>query len=103
MEIAAEPMSPSGSPSAADWVAISITAVSETSITTSAVVASAAIAIALANNDDHPRNEHDIDNCLHDDGHDDVIIDNGLTSLALHRLSALLTAAINVDVCPEGQ
>jgi hypothetical protein len=80
MAIAAEPSSPSGPPLAADWAAVSIAAALETSITTSAIVASAAVAVAVANNEDHPQDGHDIDDCLHDDGHDDVIVDNGLTS-----------------------
>jgi hypothetical protein len=79
MAIAAEPLSPSGPPSAADLAAISISAALETSVTASAVVASAAIAIAVANGDNHPRNRHDVDNCLHDDGHNNMIINNSLT------------------------
>ena len=70
----------SGPPSAADWAAFSVAAASETSVTASAVVAFAAIAVAVANDDDHPRNGHDVGNCLHDDGHDDAIVDNSLTS-----------------------
>jgi hypothetical protein len=77
--IAAEPSSPSGPPSAADWAAVSVAAASETSVTASAVVASAAVAVAVANDDDHPRDGHDVDDCLHD-GHEDVIVDDGLTS-----------------------
>jgi hypothetical protein len=79
MAIATEPSSPSGPPSAADWAAVSIPAVSEKSVTASAVVASTTVAVAVANNNDHPHDGHDIDNCLHDDGHDSVIVDNGLT------------------------
>jgi hypothetical protein len=79
MAIAAEPSSPSGPPSAADWAAISIAAASETSITASAVVASTTVAIAVANDDDHPCNGHDVNDCLHDDGNDNVIADDGLT------------------------
>ncbi len=80
MAIAAEPSSPCGPPSAADWAAVSVAAASETSITASAVVASAAIAVAVANDDDHPRDGHGVNDCLNDDGHDDVIVDDGLTS-----------------------
>jgi hypothetical protein len=80
MVIAAEPLSPSGPPLAADWAAISIPAALETSVTASAVVASAAIAIAVTNDDNHPCDGHGVNDCLHDDGHDDLIIDNGLTS-----------------------
>jgi hypothetical protein len=80
MAIAADPLLPSGPPSAADWAAISIAAALKTSVTASTVIASAAIAVAVANNNNHPHNGHDIDNCLHDDGHDDMIVDNGLTS-----------------------
>ncbi len=79
MAIAAEPLSPSGPPSAADWAAVSVAAASETSVTASAVVASAAIAIAVAKDNDHPHDGHDVDDCLHDDGHDDVIINDSLT------------------------
>ncbi len=79
MAIAAEPSAPSGPPPAADWAAVSITAASETSVTTSAVVASAAIVLAVTNDDDHPCNRHDVNNCLHD-GHNDVIVDDGLNS-----------------------
>ncbi len=69
MTIAAEPSSPSGPPSAADWAAVSVAAASATSVTAAAVVASAAVAVAAAKDDDHPR-----------DGHDDMIVDDGLTS-----------------------
>jgi hypothetical protein len=75
MAIAAEPSSPSGLPLAADWVAISIAAALETSVTTSAVVASAAVAVAVAINDNHPHNGHNVDNCLHDDGHPAMLED----------------------------
>jgi hypothetical protein len=84
MAIAAELLSPSGPPSAADWVAISVPAALETSITASTVVASTAIAVAvaiavsIAKDDDHPCNGHDVDDCLHD-GNDNMIVDNGLT------------------------
>ncbi len=74
MAIAAEPSSPSIPPSAADWAAISVAAASETSVT-----AFATVAITVANKDDHPRDGRDINDCLHDDGHDDVIVDDGLT------------------------
>ena len=80
MTIAAEPLSPFCPPSSADWAAISVAAALETSVTASAIVASAVVAITVANDDDHPQDGHDIDDCLHDDGHDDVIVDNGLTS-----------------------
>jgi hypothetical protein len=53
--------------------------VSETSITASVVIASTTVAIAVANNDDHPCNGHDINNCLHDDGHNNLIVKDGLT------------------------
>ncbi len=79
MVIAAEPSLPSGPPSAADWAAISIAAASETSITTSTIVASTAVAIAVTNAANHLRDGHDVNDCLHDDGHDDVIVNNGLT------------------------
>jgi hypothetical protein len=79
MAIAAEPLSPSGPPSAADWAAISIAAALETSVTASAVVASTAVAVAVPNAADHPRDGHNVDNCLHDDGHDDMVVNNGLT------------------------
>jgi hypothetical protein len=59
MAIAAELSSPSGLPSAADWAAVGGAAASETSVTASDVVASAAIAIAIADDDDHPRDGHD--------------------------------------------
>jgi hypothetical protein len=75
MVITAEPSLPSGPPSAADWVAISIAVALETA---SAVVASTAVAIPVTNNNDHPCNGHNVDDCLHD-VHDDVIIDDGLT------------------------
>jgi hypothetical protein len=73
MAITAEPSLPSGPPSAAAWAAVS-------SVTASAVVASAAVAVAVANDDDHPHDGHNVDDCLRDDGHDDVIVDDGLTS-----------------------
>jgi hypothetical protein len=79
MAIAAEPSLPSSLPSVADWAAVSVAAALETSITASTVVASAAIAVAVANDDNHPCDGHDVDDCLHDDGHDDVIVDDGLT------------------------
>ncbi len=79
MVIAAEPLSPSGPPLAADWAAISIAAALETSATASAVVASTTVAIAVANAANHPRDGHDVYNFLHDDGHDDVVVNNGLT------------------------
>jgi hypothetical protein len=78
MAIAAEPSSPSGPPLATDWVAVSIAAALETSVTASALVASATVTIAVTNEDNHPCNRHDVDNCLHD-GHDNMIVDNGLT------------------------
>jgi hypothetical protein len=79
MVIAAEPLPPSVPPSAADWAAAGVAAAPETSVTASAIIASTAIAITVANNDDHPRNGHNVDDCLHD-GHDNVIVDDGLTS-----------------------
>ena len=69
MAIAAEPLSPSGPPSA-----VGCAAALETSITASAVVISAAI----ANDDDHPCVGHYVEDCLHD-GQGDVIVDDGLT------------------------
>ncbi len=68
MAIAAEPSSPSGPPSAADWAAVSFAAASATSVTAATVIASAAVAVAVAKDNNHPR-----------DGHDDVIVDDGLT------------------------
>jgi hypothetical protein len=79
MAIAAEPSSQSGPPSAADWAAVSVAAASETSVTASAIIASATVAVAVANDDNHPHDGHNIDDCLHD-GHDDVIVDDGRTS-----------------------
>jgi hypothetical protein len=79
MAITAEPSLPSGPPSAADWAAVSVAAAMETSVTASAVIASAPIAIAVTNDDNHPRDGHDVNNCLHDDGHNDMIVDDGLT------------------------
>jgi hypothetical protein len=96
MAIAAEPSSPSGPPSAADWAAVSVAAASETSVTASAVVASAAVAVAVANDDDHPRDGHDVDDCLHDDGHDDVIVDDGLTS-------SCSPSVVRLNVRPRGR
>jgi hypothetical protein len=78
MAIAAELSSPSGPPWAADWVAVSIAAVSETSVTTSAIIASTTVAVTVANDNDHPHDGHDVNDCLHD-GHDNVIVDDGLT------------------------
>jgi hypothetical protein len=60
-------------------VAISAAAALETSITASIIVASAAVAVAVTNDNDHPRNGHDVNDCLHDDGHNDMIVDTGLT------------------------
>jgi hypothetical protein len=51
MAIAAEPLLPSGPPSVADWVAISVAVASETRVTAATLVASAAIAAAITNND----------------------------------------------------
>ena len=48
MAIAADSSSPTGPPSAADWVAASVAPASETSVTASAVVASAPIATVAA-------------------------------------------------------
>ena len=48
MAIAAESSSPTGPPSAADWVAIGVAAASEMSVTAAAVVASAAVAVCHA-------------------------------------------------------
>ncbi len=78
MAIAAELSLPSGPPSATDWAAVSIAAALETSVTASAIVASAAVTIAVANDNDHPPNGHNVDNFLHD-GHNNVIVDNSLT------------------------
>ncbi len=66
MAIAAEPSSPSSPPSAADRAAVGGAAASETSVTASAVVASApvAIAIAIADDDNNPRDGHDADDCI---------------------------------------
>jgi hypothetical protein len=78
--IAAEPSLPSGPSLATDWAAIGVAAALETSITASAVVASATVPVTTANDDDHPHIGHSVDDCLHDDGHNDVIVDDGLTS-----------------------
>jgi hypothetical protein len=51
MAIAAELLSPSGPPSAADWAAVSIPAAAEMSILAAAIVASAAVAITSDDND----------------------------------------------------
>jgi hypothetical protein len=80
MGIAAEPSSPSGAPLAADWAAVSVAAALETSVAAAALVASASVTVAITNNDDHPRNGHDVDDCLHD-GYEDVIVKNGSPSL----------------------
>ena len=48
MAIAADSSSPTGPPSAADWVAASVAAASETSVAAAAVVASAPIAVVAA-------------------------------------------------------
>jgi hypothetical protein len=74
MAIAAKPLSPSGPPLAADWVAVSVAAALETRVDAAAVVASAAITVT--NNDDHPCDGNDLDNCLHD-GYEEVIVDDG--------------------------
>jgi hypothetical protein len=58
MAIAAEPSLPSGPPLAGDRAAVGGAAASETSITASAVVATTAITIAIADDDDHPRDGH---------------------------------------------
>ncbi len=79
MAIAVEPSLPSGPPLAADWAAVSIAAALKTSGTTSTVIASAAVAVTVVNDDNHPCDGHDVNDCLHD-GHDDVIVNNGLTS-----------------------
>jgi hypothetical protein len=96
MAIAAEPSSPSGPPLAADWAAVSVAAALETSntastVVASAVVASAAAAVAVANDDDHPRDGHNVNNCLHYDGHNDMIVNNGITS------SCSLSVVLPVD------
>jgi hypothetical protein len=69
MAIAAELSSPSGPPSAADWAAVSIAAALATSVTAATIVASAAVALAVAKDKNHTCN-----------GHDGVIINDGLTS-----------------------
>jgi hypothetical protein len=79
MVIAAELSSPSCPPSAADWAAVSIAAASETSVTASAIVAFATVAVVVTKEDDHPRDGQDVNNCLHDDEHDNVIVNDGLT------------------------
>jgi hypothetical protein len=61
MAIAAEPSSPFGPPSAANRAAVGGAAASETSVTASAVVTSAAIAIAIADDDNHPHDGHNVD------------------------------------------
>ncbi len=61
MAIAAEPSLPTGLPSVADRAAIGGAAALETGITASTVVASAATAIAIADDDDHPHDGHDVD------------------------------------------
>jgi hypothetical protein len=76
MEITAKPSLPSGPPSAADWVAISIATALETRVNAATIIASAAVAVAVTNNDDHLCNGHDVNNPLHD-GYEDVIINNG--------------------------
>jgi hypothetical protein len=48
MAIAAEPLSPSGLPLAADWAAVSIAAALETRVNASTGIASTAVAIAVA-------------------------------------------------------
>jgi hypothetical protein len=50
MAIAAEPLLPSGSLFAVDWVAISIAAALETRVNASAGIASATVAVAVTNN-----------------------------------------------------
>jgi hypothetical protein len=74
MVIAAKPLLPSGSPSAADWAAVSIAAASERRVGAATIVTSAAIAVT--NDDDHSCNGHDVNDHLHD-GHEDVIVDDG--------------------------
>jgi hypothetical protein len=80
MAIAAKPLSPSGSTSAADWAAVSVAAALETRVDAAAVIASAAVTITATNDDDHPCDGHDVDNRLHD-GYEDVIVDDGPPSL----------------------
>jgi hypothetical protein len=76
MAIAAKPSLPSGLLPAADWAAISVAAASEMRVIAAAVVASAAIPVAVTNDNDHPSNGHDVDNCLHD-GYEDMIVNDG--------------------------
>ena len=67
---------PTGPPSATDRAAVGGAAASETSITASAVVASAAIAIAIANDDDHPRDGHEANDPIHQTMTTDDRMDN---------------------------
>ncbi len=64
MAIAADSSLPTGLPLAADRAAVGGAAASETSVTASAVVASTTIAIAIADDDDHPHNGHDANDCI---------------------------------------
>ncbi len=64
MAIAADSSLLTGPPSAADQAVVGGAAASETSITASPVVASTATAIAIANDNDHPRDGHDADDCI---------------------------------------
>jgi hypothetical protein len=66
MVIATEPSLPSGPPSAADSVAVSVASASETSVTAATVIASTAVAIAITNDNDHLRDGNNLNNCLHD-------------------------------------
>jgi hypothetical protein len=50
MKVAAELLSPSGLPLAADWATVSIAAAPETRVDAAAVVASTAVTVAIANN-----------------------------------------------------
>jgi hypothetical protein len=109
MAIAAKLSSPSGPPSAADWAAVSIAAALETRVDATVVIASAAVAIAITNDDDHPREGHKVNDCLHD-GCEDVIVDNGPPFLLLlsndDKGNAFLTrhAPSNADAqSPERQ
>jgi hypothetical protein len=80
MAITVESLTSSGPQSAADPAAVAVATESERSVIPIAV-ASFAIAVACANGDGHLHSGHSVCHCLHN-GHNDLIVDNGISSLS---------------------
>ncbi len=94
MAITAKPLPPSSPPLAADWAAISVAAALETRVDAATVVASAAIAVAVTNNNDHPCDGHDVNDCLHD-GYKDVIVKDGPPFVDIGLVHHIAVSVVN--------